>query len=254
MLQLDPVSFILMGDSHDHAWPKTMSDMETHLIMDQIIALLSGAIFISLIICGFGVKKIGLYRPEIFIARDWEFDHVPNAFYFLFRFLWCSLMWNTAYHSRCKLRAFKNEKSSHIQHKENNFSSKVEYSVQMFCGNLQVVHLSNTISSERLSLQKAKSRLEVFFQVHNITEFVAKIFSKLDSKTQNLMVVQYCTKLLSTPVHMMLVLNTMNSWPPRAAMFDHCSTWTGHYCSWFGTVFPNLQRTLKYLGYVAQLG
>jgi hypothetical protein len=39
------------------------------------------------------VKKIGLYRPEIFIAGDWEFDHVPNAFYFLFRFLWCSLMW-----------------------------------------------------------------------------------------------------------------------------------------------------------------
>jgi hypothetical protein len=123
-----------------------------------------------------------------------------------------------------------------------------------FVVTLQVVHLSNTISSERLSLQKVKSRLEVFFQVHNITEFVAKIFSKLDSKTQNLMVVQYCTKLLSTPVHMMLVLNTMNSWPPRAAMFDHCSTWTGHYCSWFGTVFPNLQRTLKYLGYVAQLG
>jgi hypothetical protein len=27
--------------------------------MDQIIALVSGAIFINLIICGFGVKKIG---------------------------------------------------------------------------------------------------------------------------------------------------------------------------------------------------
>jgi hypothetical protein len=195
--------------------------------MDQIIALVSGAIFISLIICGFGVKKIGLYRPEIFITRDWEFDHVPNAFYFLFRSLWCSLMWNTAYHSRCKSTAFRNEKSSHIQHKENNFSSQVELSVQIFCGNLQVVHLSNTISSERLSLQKAKSRLEVFFQVHNITEFVAKIFSKLDSKTQNLMVVQYCTKLLSTPVHMMLVLNTMNSWPPRAA-----NVWSLQYLNW----------------------
>ncbi len=70
---------------------KKMSDMETRLIYGSNLS--RGAIFISLTICGFGVKKIGLYRPEIFIAGDWEFDHVPNAFYFLFRFLWCSLMW-----------------------------------------------------------------------------------------------------------------------------------------------------------------
>ncbi len=68
MLQLDPVSFILIGTLMTMPDKKKMSDMETRLIYGSNLS--RGAIFISLTICGFGVKKIGLYRPEIFIAGD----------------------------------------------------------------------------------------------------------------------------------------------------------------------------------------